>query len=60
MINEIMSKFCPLTIMVNAGAIGISLTDMEIGLKLVSYLVAIIYTSFKIINEAREWRKKKK
>tara|TARA_R100001463_G_scaffold91228_1_gene145923 strand:- start:127 stop:309 length:183 start_codon:yes stop_codon:yes gene_type:complete len=57
MINEIMNKFCPTTIILNVGAIGISLTDLEIGLKIVSYLVAIIYTLFRIINEIKQWKK---
>jgi len=57
MINEIMNKFCPTTIILNVGAIGISLTDLEIGLKIVSYLVAIIYTLFRIINEVKQWKK---
>ena len=53
MVNEIINKLCPTTILLNVGAIGISLTDLEIGLKISSYLVAIIYTLFKIINEIR-------
>ena len=57
MINEIMNKFCPTTIILNVGAIGISLTDLEIGLKIISYLVAIIYTLFRIINEVKQWKK---
>ena len=44
MMNEILNKFCPTTILLNVGAIGISLTDLEIGLKILSYLVAIIYS----------------
>jgi len=59
MINEIIRGFCPTTIILNVGAIGISLTDVEIGLKLLSYTVAIGYTSIRIVNELREWRKKK-
>ena len=59
MINEIIRGFCPTTIMLNVGAIGISLTEVEIGLKLLSYTVAIGYTSIRIVNELREWRKKK-
>ncbi len=58
MVNEIINKLCPTTILLNVGAIGISLTDLEIGLKILSYTVAIIYTLFKIINEIREWKKK--
>ena len=57
MMNEILNKFCPTTILLNVGAIGISLTDLEIGLKILSYLVAIIYTLFRIINEIKQWKK---
>ena len=56
--NEIISKLCPTTILLNIGAIGVSLTDVEIGLKIISYLVASIYTIVKIINEVNTWRKK--
>jgi hypothetical protein len=59
MINEIIGKFCPTTVMLNVGAIGVSLTDLEISLKLVSYAVAIIWTALKIGNELKIWRKKK-
>jgi len=59
MINEIIGKFSPTTIMLNIGAIGIGMTETEQGLKIVSYLVAIIWTTLKIINEIRIWRKKK-
>lgn len=59
MISEIIKGFCPTTIMLNVGAIGISLTDVEIGLKLLSYTVAIGYTLIKIANELKEWKKKK-
>tara|TARA_R100001230_G_C5681619_1_gene188787 strand:- start:1164 stop:1346 length:183 start_codon:yes stop_codon:yes gene_type:complete len=57
MMNEILNKFCPTTILLNVGAIGISLTDLEIGLKILSYLVAIIYTLFRILNEVKQWKK---
>ena len=56
--NEIISKLCPTTILLNIGAIGVSLTDVEIGLKIISYLVASIYTIVKIINEINAWKKK--
>lgn len=59
MINEIIGKFCPTTVVLNVGAIGVSLTDVEIGLKLLSYGVAIIWTTLKIRNELKIWRKKK-
>ena len=56
--NQIISKLCPTTILLNIGAIGVSLTDVEIGLKIISYLVASIYTIVKIINEVNAWRRK--
>ena len=59
MINEIIGKFCPTTVLLNVGAIGMSLTEVEIGLKLVSYSVAIVWTSLKIMNEYKSWKKKK-
>ena len=59
MINEIIGKFCPTTVVLNVGAIGMSLTDVEVGLKILSYGVAIIWTTLKIMNELKIWRKKK-
>ncbi len=60
MINTIAGKFCPNTILLNATAIGVSFTDVEIGLKILSYTVAVLYTAIKIAKELREWNKKKK
>ena len=60
MISEIIKGMCPTTIMLNIGAIGISLTDVEIGLKILSYIVAIGYTVIKISKEIKEWKQKKK
>tara|TARA_R100000664_G_scaffold2083_2_gene5300 strand:- start:386 stop:583 length:198 start_codon:yes stop_codon:yes gene_type:complete len=60
MINNIAAKFCPNTILLNFTAIGVSFTDLEIGLKILSYTVAILYTAIKIAKELREWKKKKK
>lgn len=59
MMNDIVSKICPTTMLLNVGAIGMSLTDVEIGLKILSYIVAVVYTVIKIMKEAGEWRKKK-
>ena len=56
--NDIISKFCPMTIMLNVGAIGVSLTDLEIQIKLISYTVAILYTIIKITKEIKDWKKK--
>jgi len=59
MINEIIGKVCPTTVLLNVGAIGMSLTNVEIGLKIISYIVAIIWTGLKIANEYKDWSKKK-
>lgn len=59
MVNEIIGKFCPTTVILNAGAIGMSFTNLEIGLKIISYIVAIIWTALKIANEIKVWNKKK-
>mgnify|MGYP003644398855 FL=1 len=59
MINEIIGKFCPTTIMLNIGAIGIGMSETENTLKIISYLVAIIWTTLRIIKELKEWKKKK-
>jgi hypothetical protein len=59
MVNEIIGKFCPTTVILNVGAIGMSFTNLEIGLKIISYIVAIIWTSLKIANEIKVWNKKK-
>lgn len=56
--NEIIGKFCPTTIMLNVGAIGVSLTNLEIQIKLISYTVAIVYTIIKITKEIKDWKKK--
>tara|TARA_R110000744_G_scaffold304388_2_gene412925 strand:- start:1755 stop:1943 length:189 start_codon:yes stop_codon:yes gene_type:complete len=58
MINDIIGKFCPTTVFLNVGAIGMSMTDVEIGLKIISYAVAIVWTSLKIMNEYKSWKKK--
>ncbi len=58
MINEIASKFCPTTILLNVGAIGMSLTNVETGLKIIVYIFTIVWTAFKILNELKEWKKK--
>tara|TARA_R110002110_G_scaffold288836_2_gene503220 strand:+ start:140 stop:283 length:144 start_codon:yes stop_codon:yes gene_type:complete len=44
--------------MLNVGAIGISMTDLEMGLKLVSYTAAIIWTIVKITKEIKFWNDK--
>ena len=52
--NDIINKFCPTTLMVNLGAISLSLSEVELGLKVVSYAVAITYTSIKIYKELKK------
>ena len=58
--NEIITRICPLTVFVNIGAIGISMTDIEMGLKLGSYTVAIIWTLIKVAKEIKFWNDKTK
>lgn len=53
----IYERICPMTIMLNVGAIGISMTDFELGLKLISYSVAIIWTIIKVLKEIKNWNK---
>ena len=60
MISEIVNKLCPTTILLNASAIGLSLTDVEIGLKIVVYIATAVYTTIKIAKEITEWKTKKK
>jgi|TARA_R100000479_G_scaffold173636_1_gene120120 hypothetical protein len=52
--NEIINKFCPTTIFLNVGAISLSLSEVEIGLKILSYAVAITYTAIKIFKELKK------
>ena len=58
--NEMIERTCPMTILLNVSAIGISLTDVEMGLKLISYTAAIIWTIIKITKEIRFWNDKRK
>lgn len=60
MIDEIVGRVCPATIMLNIGAIGIGMTEVEQGLKIVSYAVAIIWTILKIRSEIKIYNKEKK
>tara|TARA_R100000664_G_C2754400_1_gene142016 strand:- start:2333 stop:2518 length:186 start_codon:yes stop_codon:yes gene_type:complete len=60
MINELINKLCPTTILLNVSAIGLSLTNVEIVLKIAVYIVTATYTIVKIVNETANWRKKKK
>lgn len=56
----IYERICPMTILVNVGAISMSLSDFEMGLKLVSYAAAIIWTAIKITKEIKFWNDKTK
>jgi hypothetical protein len=56
----ITERICPMTIMLNVGAIGLSMTEVEIGLKIISYATAIIWTSIKIAKEVKTWNDKNK
>ena len=58
MINEIIGKLCPKTILLNVGAIGISMSEIETGLKIIVYIFTILWTALKILNEIKEWKKK--
>lgn len=57
---EICERVCPITMVLNVGAIGISLSDVEVYFKLGSYAIAIIWTSIKVIQEIRHWNTNKK
>ena len=58
MINEIIGKLCPTTILLNVGAIGISMSEIETGLKIIVYIFTILWTALRILNEIKEWKKK--
>jgi hypothetical protein len=58
MINEIIGKLCPTTILLNVGAIGISMSEIETGLKIIVYIFTILWTALKILNEIKQWKKK--
>ena len=46
---------CMPTLMLNVNAIAVSIIDIEAGFRIMSYLVAIIWTSMKIIELSRDW-----
>ena len=50
---DIIGRCCPTTIFLNIGAIGIGMSEVEQGLKIISYAVAIIWTIMKIRNEIK-------
>ncbi len=55
---DIIDRCCPTTIFLNIGAIGIGMSEVEQGLKIISYTVAIIWTILKIRNEIKLYKKK--
>jgi len=58
--NELIERTCPMTILLNVSAIGISLTDLEMSLKIISYTAAIVWTIIKITKEIKFWNDKTK
>ena len=58
MINEIIHRVCPVTVMTNGVAIGISFTSIEAIFKILSYTVAIIWTLLKIRAEIKFYNSK--
>ena len=57
---DITDRICPTTIMLNIGAVGIGMTEVEQGLKIISYAVAIIWTILKIRSEIALYKNAKK
>lgn len=53
---DITERICPLTIMLNLGAVGIGFSEVEQGLKMLSYTVAIIWTILKIRSEIKLYK----
>ena len=58
MINEIIHRVCPMTVLLNVSAISIGMSEVEQTLKMISYLVAIVWTILKIRYEIRLYRNK--
>ena len=56
---DIANKFCPTTLTINLTTLAISMTDAELILKLLSYAVAIVWTTIKVIKEIKNWNGKK-
>lgn len=55
---DITGRICPTTIMLNIGAVGIGMSEVEQGLKIVSYAVAIFWTILKIRAEIKIYNEK--
>jgi len=55
---EITERICLPTILLNIGAVGIGMSEVEQGLKIVSYAVAIVWTILKIRAEIKLYNEK--
>lgn len=44
------------TLLANAGALTLSLTDIHEGLQVLSMAAALIFTVIKIVKEVRKWQ----
>tara|TARA_Y100001938_G_C8077916_1_gene427271 strand:- start:440 stop:631 length:192 start_codon:yes stop_codon:yes gene_type:complete len=56
---DIVDRVCPTTILLNVSAIGIGMSEVEQGLKIISYAVAIVWTILKIRNEIKIYNEKR-
>jgi len=43
-------------LLANAGALGLSLTDIHEGLQILSMAAALIFTVIKIVKEVKKWQ----
>ena len=46
---------CFPTLMINVNAVAVSMIEIESGFRILSYFVAIVWTTMKIIELSREW-----
>ena len=46
---------CFPTLMINVNAVAVSMIEIESGFRILSYAVAIIWTTMKIIEMSRDW-----
>ena len=47
---------CLPTLLINFNAVAVSIMDIEAGFRILSYAVAIICTTMKIIEMAKDWK----
>ena len=47
---------CLPTLLINFNAVAVSIMDIEAGFRILSYAVAIIWTTMKIIEMAKDWK----